>query len=184
MSTSFHELDRLLRRIGAPVDAAECHGALCGALCAPSSETDAWLAFTLDGVTDTRDARPPLDALAASTLRELRSGDFEFAPCLPDDDEPLTQRTAALGEWCEGFLFGIGASSIEQFDALPESVQEIVRDVVEMARVGMPTGEDSDGDEGAYVELVEYLRAGVQLVYDEMNPAPASPVLAAPPRVQ
>ncbi len=103
---------------------------------------------------------------------------------MPDDDAPLTERTAALGEWCEGFLFGVGASSIEHFDALPESVQEIIRDVVEMARVGMPTGEDTDGDEGAYVELVEYLRAGVQLVYDEMNPAPASPVLAAPPRVQ
>jgi uncharacterized protein len=184
MPTSFHDLDRLLRRIGAPVDAAECHGALCGALCAPASETDAWLAHTLDGVVETHDARPQLDALAAATLRELRNGDFEFAPCLPDDDEPLAQRVAALGEWCEGFLFGIGASSIEQFDALPESVQEIVRDVIEMARVGMPTGEDVDGDEGAYAELVEYLRAGVQLVYDEMNPAPASPVLAAPPRVQ
>lgn len=177
-------MDRLLRRIGAPVDAAECHGALCGALCAPTSDSDAWLVHTLDGVVDTREARPPLEAMAANTLQELQAGEFEFAPCLPNDDEPLAQRTAALGEWCEGFLFGIGASQIENFDALPESVQEIVRDVVEMARVGMPTGDDTAGDEGAYVELVEYLRAGVQLVYDEMNPAPASPVLAAPPRVQ
>ncbi|MEX0899590.1 MAG: UPF0149 family protein [Gammaproteobacteria bacterium] len=184
MPMSFQDLDRLLRRFGAPVDAAECHGALCGALCAPTSDTDAWLAHSLEDVADARDARPQLEALAADTLRELQNGDFEFAPCLPDDDEPLTQRTAALGEWCEGFLFGIGASSIEHFDALPESVQEVIRDVVEMARVGMPAGDDTAGDEGAYVELVEYLRAGVQLVYDDMNPASASPVLAAPPRVQ
>ena len=89
---SFDELDRLLRRAGAPVDAAECHGALCGALCSPTPDTDAWLAHELEGVADTG-ARAPLVALAADTERRLREGDFEFSPCLPDDDEPLRSKT-------------------------------------------------------------------------------------------
>ena len=181
---SFDELDRLLRRAGAPVDAAECHGALCGALCSPTPDTDAWLAHVLEGGDDAG-ARAPLVALAADTERRLRAGDFEFSPCLPDDDEPLVERVASLGEWCEGFLFGLGSARITDYDALPDAAQEIVRDVIEMARVGAPAGDDDeDGDEAAYSDLVEYLRAGIQLLYDELNPAPPNPVLAAPPRLQ
>lgn len=169
----FDELDRLLRRTGAPVDAAECHGSLCGALCAPDGGADAWLARTLEGVADARAANAPLLRLAADTRRALAEGDLDFAPLLPDDDEPLVERAAALGEWCEGFLYGIGSARIEKFDALPESVQEVVRDVVEIARIGMPAGDDPEGDEGAYTELVEYLRVGTQLVFDELTRGPA-----------
>ena len=169
---NFDELDRLLRRSGAPVDAAECHGALCGALCAPDGAVDAWLARTLDGVADARAVHAPLLRLAGDTRRALAEGEFEFAPLLPDDDEPLVERAQALGEWCEGFLLGIGTGRIERFDALAESVQEVVRDMIEIARIGVPSGDDPEGDEGAYVELVEYLRAGTQLVFDEMTRGP------------
>ena len=179
---TFDELDRLLRRAGAPVDAAECHGALCGVLCAPSPDVDVWLAHVLEGV-EAADARRALAALAEEMSRRLRGGDFEFSPCLPDDDVALVERVASLGEWCEGFLFGLGSARITDYDALPDAAQEIVRDVIELARVGLPAGDDDDGDEQAYSDLVEYLRAGIQLLHDELNPAPPSPVLNAPPRV-
>ncbi len=186
-SIPFSELDRLLRRIGAPVDAPECHGALCGALCAPGSDTDPWFAHALDGLDlnqpMVRDARAELAAIAEAQRRSLRGGDLSFEPLLPGDDAPLADRAAALGEWCEGFLFGAGSARIEQFDRLPETVQEVFRDLIEIARVGVSTDGD-DSDEAAYMELVEYLRAGVQLVYEELNPAPGPTQVTGPDTLQ
>ncbi len=186
-STSFSELDRSLRRAGAHIDAPECHGALCGALCAPGSDTDVWIAHTLDGLdandTVVREVRRELETMAATLHRRLREGDLSFEPLLPDDEAPLADRAAALGEWCEGFLFGAGSARIEQFDRLPDTAQEVFRDLVEIARVGVPVDGD-ESDEAAYYELVEYLRAGTQLVFDELNPAPEATEVTGPDTVQ
>lgn len=181
MTTDFIELDRLLRRIGAPIDAAECHGALCGAVCAPSDGVDAWLERTLDGVDNARrgDASAVLRGVADEVRRQLRGRDMAFAPMLPGDDEALPERAAALGEWCEGFLFGIGTAQITNFDRFGDTVQEALRDLVEIARVGVPADGDEE-DEAAYLELVEYLRVAVQLVHDEFNPAPPSTEVPGP----
>lgn len=181
MTNDFTELDRLLRRIGAPVDAAECHGALCGAVCAPGDGIDAWLEHTLEGVDSARrgDAPAALRGIAEQVRRQLRGRDMAFAPMLPDDDEPLAARAASLGEWCEGFLFGIGTARITDFDRYSDTIQEALRDLVEIARVGVPADGDED-DEAAYLELVEYLRVAVQLVHDEFNPAPAPTEVPGP----
>lgn len=181
MTTDFTELDHLLRRIGAPVDAAECHGALCGAVCAPNDGIDVWLEYTLDGVDGARrgDAPSVLKRVAEEVRRQLRGRDMAFAPMLPGDDEPLADRAASLGEWCEGFLFGIGTASITDFDRYGDAVQEALRDLVEIARVGVPVDGDEE-DEAAYLELVEYLRVAVQLVHDEFNPAPAPTEVPGP----
>lgn len=165
------------------MDASECHGSLCGVLCAPEADAEAWLAAALDGIDPTaggvRELRFDLLALAAEMRQQLRAGDMAFSPLLPDDDEPLVDRAGALGEWCEGFLFGVGNARIGDFDRLPPAVQEVIRDLIEIARVGVPSDGD-EGDEAAYTELVEYLRAGVQLVYDELNPAPPPTVVGSP----
>lgn len=183
MAVSHEQLNRELRRARAPVDAAECHGALCGVLCAPEADAEMWLARVLGGIdpdaTDVRALRFELLALAADLRQKLRAGDLAFAPLLPDDETPLADRTGALGEWCEGFLFGVGTARISEFDRLPPGVQEVIRDVVEIARVGVAVDGD-ESDEAAYAELVEYLRAGVQLVYDELNPAPPPVALGTP----
>lgn len=180
------ELNALLRRSGATMDAAECHGSLCGTLCTTESGTDAWLETVLEGL-DARsvpvaDLRAQLSRLTADTRKSLRDGSLAFTPLLPGDDEHLGDRAVALGEWCAGFLSGLGSAGIGDFDKLPPDAQEIVRDVVEIARVGVPT-QAGEGDEAAYVELVEYLRVGVQLMHERKHPGPAPAELKAPPGV-
>lgn len=184
MTSSYTELDHMLRRLGAPVDAAECHGALCGALCAPEDGTDAWIERTLDGVDAPRrhEAQSALQSIATGVRQQLRGHDMSFEPLLPGDDEPLAERAASMGEWCEGFLFGVGTGRIEEFDRLGATVQEALRDMVEIARIGVPVDGD-EADEAAYLELVEYLRVAVQLVHDEFHPPAAPTEIPGPPSI-
>lgn len=170
MEAAFDELDQMLRRTGAPVDAAELHGALCGHLCSPRGELNGWYAHSLAGVGEeqSRSLRKRMESLASEVARGLRAGDMSFTPLLPDDETPLPDRAGALGEWCDGFLFGMGTARIENFDGVPDTVQEAIRDLVEIARIGVPA-EDDESDEAAYGELVEYVRVAVQLIHDEFN---------------
>lgn len=101
---------------------------------------------------------------------------MEFAPLLPRDAEPIDARAEALGLWCQGFLYGLGASSLTDATKLPGEVGEVVRDLSEITRVGVDSADSLESSEGAYAELVEFVRVGVQLVFDELGP------LRVPPR--
>jgi uncharacterized protein YgfB (UPF0149 family) len=93
---------------------------------------------------------------------------MEFQPLLPDDEEPLAVRGEALGAWCQGFLYGFGAAGTANRSALPESVSEFLADLARISQAGDVGSEAEEAEEAAYAELVEFLRAGVQLVYDEL----------------
>ena len=69
-----------------------------------------------------------------------------------------------------GFLYGLGSSSLNDAAGLPGDVGEIVRDLSEITQVGVDAEEGVESNEGAYAELVEFVRVGVQLVFDELEP--------------
>jgi uncharacterized protein YgfB (UPF0149 family) len=94
---------------------------------------------------------------------------MEFHPLLPEDESPLDERTAALAQWCVGFLYGLGSSSIQDLSKLPGEVGEVVRDFDEITRVGIDQGDSDDQNESAYAELVEFVRVGVQIVFEELE---------------
>ena len=93
---------------------------------------------------------------------------------MPDDAELLAERVDALAQWCQGFNHGLFvAARIADAEAELTSgnTAEIVRDFSEIAQVAVGKDDpDADG-EAAYVELVEYLRVSVQLVYEELAAA-------------
>ena len=62
---------------------------------------------------------------------------------------------------------------------LPGEVGEIVRDLTEITRVGVDDGQTTETNESAYAELVEFVRVGVQLVFEELGPLRDQP---PPPR--
>ena len=88
-------------------------------------------------------------------------------PLLPDDEEALETRTAALAEWCTGFLAGLGSVPVPT-EGWPDTVREIVADFGEIARAAVGEEDSPEDSEASYVELVEYLRAGTQLVHEEL----------------
>jgi uncharacterized protein YgfB (UPF0149 family) len=52
-------------------------------------------------------------------------------------------------------------------EELPDELREILADFSEIGRAGVAEEEAEEVGESAYAELVEYVRVGVQIVFDE-----------------
>lgn len=172
----FHELDDALAAVGGETRAAEAHGLLCGMFCAPEEpEAARWVAHVLAGASAhgqaARDCLAALTELFEQTRASLENEALEFQPLLPADDEPLEARARALGEWCEGFLFGLGVAGSER-ERLPREAAEVVNDLGQIARIDPEAGADEDSEQ-AYTELVEYLRVATLLVREHVTTPPA-----------
>jgi uncharacterized protein YgfB (UPF0149 family) len=169
-SITYGELDRSLQAVGSGVEAAEAHGCLCGALCAernfPAVE---WAAEILPDGTDEAVAQSVVELLSGlrdETLALLAGEDMEFQPLLPVDTEPLEARLRGLAAWCSGFLYGLGRSGV--LDSLPGDLDEILRDFSEISRATLSPEDSGDEAERDYMELVEFVRASVQLSFEEL----------------
>jgi len=167
---SFNELQRVLIQAHALTDAAEAHGTLVGSLCSTPCSLSDWLADILpDGNADPVCAAS-LRGVFDATSGALGEGMLKFRPLLPTDDESLDDRTAALGEWCQGFLYGLGAGVRPDPDTLKGEAAEILRDITEITHVGVDPADGSESNEQAFAELVEFVRVGVQLLYEQLQP--------------
>jgi uncharacterized protein len=176
----YSDIQQLLLAQRSLAEAAEAHGTLTGGLCATAEyRLDDWLREILpEGRADPA-AAAALHQLYAATAGALAEPDMQFAPLLPADAQPIAARTAALAEWCQGFLYGLGAGSIPDAGRLPGEVGEFVRDLAEITRASVDASQDDDSNESAYAELVEFVRVGVQLLYEELAPARRAPPAAA-----
>ena len=177
---TFPEVARVLQTLQSSVAAAESHGCLCGALCTTQQyPLDSWLDELVpepqpELQADAADERAPLRLLFADTLRALRGDEMEFQLLLPDDDDPLVERASALSQWCQGFLYGFGTGRQVPRDELTGEVAEVLRDLTHISQASVETGADAEEEEQAYAEIVEYVRAGVQLIHDELVEARAA----------
>jgi uncharacterized protein YgfB (UPF0149 family) len=171
LQVTFAEIERVIDGLDTTVDAAEAHGCLCGAVCTSADYPfERWIEeFAPD------EARPlpaaseqPLRLLFADTVRTLRGDEMEFEPLLPDDDTTLERRTIALSQWCQGFLYGFSAGAAVRAEALPDAVSEVLRDLTHISRATVDIGEAGEEEEESYVEVVEYIRVGAQLIHDEL----------------
>ena len=171
MEEIYEPLNKSLLHVGTLMDAAETHGVLCGLLCSSQPfSSDEWFKYAL-GETVTKDAltskcQQQLLLVKDYTLEQLNSFNCEFMPLLPADDIPLSERTQALGGWCEGFSLGLGLTAIET-NCLSDDAQEFIRDVVSVSRIA--PAEDSDELEKDYMQIVEYVRVGVMSLYEELT---------------
>jgi uncharacterized protein len=173
---TFPEVARVLQMLESSVAAAESHGCLCGALCTTQQYGfDSWLdELTPESQAEGEDASAPLRLLFADTLRALRGDDMEFQLLLPDDDAPLLDRAMALSQWCQGFLYGFGTGQAVPAEELAGEVEEVLRDLTHISQASVETGADAEEEEQAYAEIIEYVRAGVQLIHDELSPIRAA----------
>lgn len=163
----YQALGLALADAGAVEHVSEVHGTLCGVVCVVDDVPAE--ALVEDEVAPL--LRPTLDALRKSTLEGLFDPGMGFEPLLPGDARtPLAERVEALARWCAGFVYGVASRGEFDLGALSSEVQEVVRDLTELSKVGW-SEEDSDHEQGEsdYAELVEYLRVGVQLVFLELR---------------
>jgi uncharacterized protein len=186
LSVTFPEIAKVLQELNSSVPAAESHGCLCGALCTTSDYPLArWLGEIVpEPQTDSEESAElqpePLQLLFTDTIGSLRGDQMEFEPLLPDDDVPLMQRANALSQWCQGFLYGFGTGKARSAEELPTNVNEILNDFTQIGRATVQLEEDTEAEEEAYSEVVEYVRAAVQLIHDELIPARAPDLPPSP----
>lgn len=163
----YEEVAAALHAAGAPQGAPDAHGLLCALLCAePSLDVAGWL-DRLGATAMTYD--DSLDALLARTRSQLSGERFDLAPWLPGDETPLAVRARALGEWCQGFLGGLGLAGIDPA-RLGGETAEFVADLATIAQATHDDHADDEGAERDFAELVEFLRIGTYLVRDALQP--------------
>ncbi len=154
---------------------AELHGVLCGRVSGGEhlSEEDLvatvaeFLEVEVERVEDLGDMLPELYQFTAG---QISSSGFEFSPLLPDDDFALNERLSSLGEWCQGYLYGLGNTGLSLETELTGDIADALRDLASISHVAALEDESpEEEDEVSYSELIEYVRVAVLLIYAELN---------------
>ena len=177
----YRDLDRRLKASRWNSGASEAHGLLSALACLgiPGEQlrTKAWL-FQLSEKTDL----DLLEGLYGLILRDLQSDGFEFNLLLPDGaclDGTCSDAKSieSLADWCGGFVHGFLHDDAERLDGVPDPVRESVNDIMEISRVEVEVHVDAGVDAGAgeetekqLVEIEEYLRVAIQVIFEELNP--------------
>lgn len=158
-------------RVG--VGASELHGSVSGYLCGGGNAGAPALLSALELESDDTQAndtgRRLLGELYAETRVQLDDPELGFEPLLPDAARPLAERGDALVDWCRGFLGGLGLGQAGR-RGLSEEGAEILRDLDIIAASHFSYG-DSD-DENSLMEVFEFVRIGVLLLYAELRSEP------------
>ena len=173
---NYKTIETALVQIDAEFNAGTAHGVLCGLYCAENTSDADYCCTRLFPKLNINDllqksAKQLLMNLFADMVRQLNDPDCEFELLLPDDDITVEARVMALGDWCQGFLLGLSMGGVKDLDSLPENSAEITADLVQIARAGSSYYlENSEEDETALQDLIEYVRVGVLLVHEELCP--------------
>ena len=180
-NSNYAQIQRLMSECRAVTEAAEAHGSLTGALCASDSYgMEDWLAEILpEGARPQEAAIAGLRKLYEATRAALLGTQMQFELLIPDDEEPIEQRAEALTLWCNGFVYGLGSGGAPDPERLPGDASEIVRDLAQITRAGVDERESAETNETALADLVEFVRVGVQVVFEELgalrHPRPQRP---------
>jgi uncharacterized protein len=182
---TFDDFSKLLAPLGTINSPAELHGLLCGKLSGGATLTEtAWLLDAVEFLDFTQapneEVRHALTHLYQVSAEQLHDG-FGLVLLLPQENATLSQRTAALGQWCYGFLTGFGSAGKADRVMNAES-EEGLRDLAAIAQVAVEDSED-ESDEADYVEVSEYIRllaASLYLEYAADETKPIDPARRAP----
>jgi hypothetical protein len=166
------ELARALAAADADFSAAEVHGTLTGLLCAGADERAMPALARLLPEGTSGSLGDMLGALLRQARAQLQDPEFGFALLLPGEEVALDAQVSALADWCRGFIVGLTAGGVAQPTRLPSDAGEVVADFARIAAtevdVQQAAGEE---EERQLAELVEYVRVGVQLVFEQLRPA-------------
>ena len=108
----------------------------------------------------------------AMTHKDLGGKDFSFRPLLPPDTDPVLERTQAMAQWCHGFGTGFHWNGLVKPGRLETDAQDAINDIAELAQVD--TASAASGDDDALIELEEYLKIAIQLIFEAVEASAAT----------
>lgn len=167
----YEELAQALRAAHIELSPAEVHGIITATVSVPQAQAPGSLLFGRDPVTATPEVEAFLRLVAAlqeDIQSRLQDADFAFQPLLPESAE-LADEVDALAAWARGYVLGLAAAGVRDPQRLEGEVGEFLLDVTRISEAEMDDDQSVEQQEREIAEIVEYLRAGVQLVYDELR---------------
>jgi len=180
VSSRYENISARLSSLAVTISAAEAHGILIGLLSTiPSGVAKKhWFTELLDlagvspeSVADKAAELKALDDWFTQTVQSLNDPDMGFQLFLPDDSTRFNERQNALADFCAGFNYGFGiglAGAGKRNQKLPSDTRELLEDFQEIESADPAKGDQAD--ESAFVEIAEYVRMGVLLVHEELQP--------------
>lgn len=111
-----------------------------------------------------------LHQIYEQTINALESTQLDFELLIPEGEKiHADEKLYFLSDWCEGFLYGVGLGKLENPS---KEVAEILSDFAEISMVETPqiTPENQQQIEEDLFELLEFVRVGAVLVFDELKP--------------
>lgn len=176
-TTTYDQLQAALDLADLDMRASEVHGMVCGEICRQLRlGRDPDYPALLGVSADTEGAegnvlRIAID-LADQSRRALDAG-MEFDLLIPGEHEPIDERTGSLADWARGFALALLRGDELRLADLDDNSAEVVRDLMKISEA--QPGEETEEDERALAEIEEYMRVGVQLVFEELHPEEQSP---------
>lgn len=176
----FFEIQEILIKINSISDVAESHGIASGMLVANTTADKLLWIKQITG-DDDEDSVPPAHIIESTKSwfeqikQQLQDSNLRFELCLPDDEQTLNKRVESLQEWCRGFILGIAISGVKDFGELPEDTRELLSDFSRISAEEEFDLDYADEAEIAYADISQYVRIGVLLINEELQPlTPAS----------
>jgi len=169
----FDTIANLFIELGSINPPSEFHGMLVGQLSGKVRlDHDSWLRTAAEfmdvPVALSGNAKVVLIDLYEKTLEQLAGSDFEFVLLIPDDEETIAMRAEGLGQWCRGFLAGLGTSGQLTPDRINDELRSVLHDFAEIARVEHDL-DDEEANEQDFFQVFEYVRMAALMVFSELG---------------
>ncbi|CAI8365738.1 MAG: Uncharacterised protein [Cellvibrionales bacterium UBA7375] len=173
---TFEQLEDLFYELKIKASPSGFHGFLCGRLSCGTVQMEdlvkssaEWLGLEGEAA---KAAFSALETFYESTLSDLQDISFLFQPLLPDDELPIPERLISVGDWCCNYLSGLGEGMGAEFE-VSEDAKEALQDIAAIGQISTDfDAQEENEEEGEkdYIELVEYIRIAVQLIFSDLDP--------------
>ena len=174
--------DKSLTEADADYSVSEAQAIACGMLSVNIvSDKIRWVQLIFGEINTTNNAQEDAIRLSGELFeqskRQLQDPNLAFELILPDEEESLYAKVTALQEWCAGYLLGVDIAGIKDHSKLPEDSRELLADFSEIGLSGQFDLENESASEEALVEISEYIRMGVLLINEELQPIKQSAMI-------
>lgn len=171
----YQDLAELFVKLGSTLSPSYLHGSIAGVLAAGKRmKQEDWLDWALDQMAPREEVEEShitiLQGLYFKTLSEFEDEGLAFELIQPDEDTPMLDRLHALSDWAGSFLGAFGATGVvQEMSDMPATLQEILEDLAEIAKVDAASAEEMDDAEQDMLAVAEHVRISAITVFLEYN---------------
>ena len=174
----FDKLDELRKSASIDMSLPETHGGICSQICFQSDYFEEFVPLdnSDDGATvsvQIAKYRKALKKIIERDLNKLKDGDLSFELIIPGESNSIQERAEALSIWCQGFVDGVSFLMTEHDFKIDQDQKkesfEIIEDFTQISTLDSHSISGEVDEELSLMELIEFVRLSVQMIYDEFR---------------